>query len=255
MSTLIEKLGGDAFVSPSMQEVPVEANSLAAASVAELIAGKFGTVVFLTGVGASALLDVAESQNVREDFLTALRKTSVCVRGPKPAAVLKQWNVPIAVRAPEPNTWKDLVAAMDAAGLNLSGQNVAIQEYGVENAELADALAARGAETTSVSVYRWELPNDIRPLESAVRGIADGQFDILLITSAQQIRHAIEVAGRLEVGDQFAAGLTRTLVGSIGPTATETLSELGIRVDLEPGHPKMGPLVREAIEAWTRRGA
>jgi uroporphyrinogen-III synthase len=38
------------------------------------------------------------------------------------------------------------------------------------------------------------------------------------------------------------------VVASIGPTTSEELREQGIRIDLEPSHPKMGFLVREAAE-------
>ena len=40
----------------------------------------------------------------------------------------------------------------------------------------------------------------------------------------------------------------RTMVASIGPTTSEELREQGIRIDMEPSHPKMGFLVREAAE-------
>jgi uroporphyrinogen-III synthase len=44
------------------------------------------------------------------------------------------------------------------------------------------------------------------------------------------------------------AGLGRVVVASIGPTTSETLRAEGIAVDMEPSHPKMGFLVREAAE-------
>jgi uroporphyrinogen-III synthase len=38
------------------------------------------------------------------------------------------------------------------------------------------------------------------------------------------------------------------VVASIGPTTSEELRHEGIDIDLEPSHPKMGFLVREAAE-------
>jgi len=38
------------------------------------------------------------------------------------------------------------------------------------------------------------------------------------------------------------------MVASIGPSTSETLRSFGIQVDLEPTHPKMGILVKEAAE-------
>jgi uroporphyrinogen-III synthase len=38
------------------------------------------------------------------------------------------------------------------------------------------------------------------------------------------------------------------VIASIGPTTSEELRQQGISIDLEPSHPKMGFLVREAAE-------
>ena len=38
------------------------------------------------------------------------------------------------------------------------------------------------------------------------------------------------------------------MVASVGPTCSETLVDHGIAIDLEPVHPKMGPLVQETAQ-------
>ena len=50
------------------------------------------------------------------------------------------------------------------------------------------------------------------------------------------------------LGAAVHEALNRIVVASIGPTTSEELREQGIRIDLEPTHPKMGFLVREAAE-------
>ena len=40
--------------------------------------------------------------------------------------------------------------------------------------------------------------------------------------------------------------LARTMVASIGPSTSEELRRHGLTADLEPSHPKIGFLVREA---------
>ena len=85
----------------------------------------------------------------------ALRRAAIVARGPKPAAALNELGVPIAVAVPEPNTWKDLLRALDerATAIPLAGKRVAVQEYGAANEELLAALAQRGAHVTRVPVY------------------------------------------------------------------------------------------------------
>ena len=40
------------------------------------------------------------------------------------------------------------------------------------------------------------------------------------------------------------------VVGSVGPTTTETLRAHGLPVDVEPDHPKMGHLVAALAARW-----
>jgi uroporphyrinogen-III synthase len=47
---------------------------------------------------------------------------------------------------------------------------------------------------------------------------------------------------------ELRAAFRGVLVGSIGPSTSEALRHFGIHVDLEPSHPKMGFLVKEAAE-------
>ena len=60
--------------------------------------------------------------------------------------------------------------------------------------------------------------------------------------------HLARVARELGIEESALANLRRCQVYSIGPTTTEALEEFGIHPILEPSHPKMGFLVKEAAE-------
>lgn len=248
MRSLIERQGGVAFLAPSMQEIALDQNPAVFRFLEELTAGRIHIVIFLTGVGARGLLEVVESKIPRAEFFAQLARCTIVVRGPKPVAVLREWGVRIDHRAPEPNTWRELLGTLDAE-VPLAGKSVAVQEYGKPNEELYTALTSRNATVLPVPVYRWALPDDLAPLQTAVRKLIAGDFDLLLITSAQQIHHLLLVAEQLDLREACVAAAQKCLIGSIGPTATETLQELGLQVDIEPSHPKMGTLVKEALEA------
>ncbi len=256
MRSLIERNNGDATIAASLREVPLSNNVAVFEFLNQLLADKIDGVIFMTGVGARALLDVVETQVARAVFWEALQKCCLIVRGPKPTAVLREWGCRIDHRAPEPNTWRELLSVIDA-GVRFPGstspseirdRTFAIQEYGLPSQELYDALGARGATVRPVPVYRWELPEDIAPLESAIRATIVDQFDVMLFTSAQQIRNVLDVSERLGMREAFLAAANRLFVGSIGPTCSDALRESGLRVDLEPSHPHMGHLVRESLE-------
>ncbi len=253
LAKLISSYGGEPVVAPAMREVPLESNQETLAFAAALLAGEFDMVIFLTGVGARALLSVVETAYKREDYIAALQGVNVVARGPKPVAVLRELGVTPGVTVPEPNTWRELLAALDEAGasreeLRLRGARVAVQEYGVSNPELLSGLRERGADVTRVPVYQWALPDDRAPLQAAVKALADEEIDTVLFTTSVQVVHLFQMAAEMKLEDPMRRGLSRTIVASIGPTTSEELQRRGIRADLEPSHPKMGFLVKETAE-------
>ena len=250
MARLIENQGGTAISAPSMREVPLKENPAALAFADDLIAGKIDLVIFLTGVGTRILFSAMETRYPRQQLVEALSRLPIAVRGPKPAAVLREFSVPIAIVVPEPNTWRDILKVIDEhePPLALKGKQVAIQEYGVTNRELMEQFEARGASVTLVPVYQWALPEDIEPLRRAIMEIIEEKIDVLLVTSANQIHHLMQVASQNGLEDQVRQGFQSIVAASIGPIASEALREYGIEVDLEPLHPKMGQLVHETAE-------
>jgi uroporphyrinogen-III synthase len=249
MARLIEKRGGIPFVAPSMREAPLEDNAEAFTFAERLFAGGFDMVVFLTGVGTRLLDRTLASRYGPERFRDALRNVTLAARGPKPVAALREMQLPVAVTAPEPNTWKELLAALEGR----PERRIAVQEYGRSNAGLLDALRARGAEVVPVRVYGWQLPEETGPLVEAARRLAAGQADVALFTTSVQVVHLFRVTelARIDRG-AVEEGLARAVVGSIGPTTSETLEEYGVKPDFEPSHPRMGLLVQETAARAAR---
>ena len=237
VAELIRKQGGDPFVAPSMREVPLAENDAIFQFANRLAAGEFDMMMLLTGVGTRQL-----SRVLGERFTDGLRKVAIAARGPKPVAALRELGLTPAVVAPEPNTWRELLAVTEGR----PERRIALQEYGRSNPELIDALRGRGAEVTPVRVYQYGLPDDVGPLREAARRLAAGEFDVALFTTATQIDHLAQVAREQGIEEAAINALRRCRVGSIGPTTSEALEEFGIHPTFEPSHPKMGLLVREA---------
>ncbi|HSS98808.1 MAG TPA: uroporphyrinogen-III synthase [Terriglobales bacterium] len=250
MGQLIVNNGGRPVIAPSMREVPQGPNEDELKFAAELQQGKYGAVIFLTGVGTRHLAQAIESVCSREQLVAALSRTKVVARGPKPVAVLREFGVAVTVTAPEPNTSKELLQALDdnRDKVPLSGQLVAIQEYGVPSTELYAELEKRGAKVFPVHVYKWEPPEDTTPLRDAISALSRGDIDVVMFTSSVQIHHLFQFAEEMKLREQLSKGLQGAVIASIGPTTSGTLRDFGINVDMEPSHPKMGFLVKEAAE-------
>jgi uroporphyrinogen-III synthase len=247
MAQLIEKNGGHPFIAPSTQEVATGPNAEVLNFTSALLEGRFDAVIFLTGVGTRILSQQAQAVCSCEHFVAALSSTSVIARGPKPAGALRELGVPITLTVPEPNTWREILQTLDQNSnlVPLRDRRVAVQEYGVSSPELLSGLGERGAEVFPVRVYQWALPNDVAPIEAAVRALIHYEIDVVLFTASVQLQHLLQIADRMNLRPKVIAALAQTVVGSIGPVTSSELRAHGIAVDVEPVHPKMGFLVRE----------
>ncbi len=243
IADLISRQGGTPISAPAVREVPLAENPEALKFARELLAGRIDMIVLLTGVGIRALLAAIEGAYPRAEILAALSRIPTIVRGSKSQTVLRELGVPITLAVPEPNTWREILIAIDDAAIPLQGRRVAVQEYGRSNPELVTGLAARGASVMRVSVYRWALPEDCGPLRRAIKAITLREVDLVLFTTAVQVDHLLQVAAEEGLEESLRAGLRDAVVASIGPTCSRALREHGLVVDLEPEHPKMGPLI------------
>lgn len=250
-SILIERTGGICVKAPSLREIPLENNETAFEFAEKLNEAQYDIVIFLTGVGCKLLSQAIETKIPAETWLASLSKTVVVARGPKPLVVLRGWGVTVDIQIPEPNTWRDIVEALDK-NCPVEGKSIAIQEYGQSNLDLIEALIQRGARAVqSVPVYRWALPEDLEPLRSSIVQMIEGRIGALVVTSAQQIRHLFQVAEQHQLAQDLLKVLNeKVIVASVGPIATETLVEYGIVPDIEPVHPKLGPLIQSLAKEW-----
>ncbi|HUA58530.1 MAG TPA: uroporphyrinogen-III synthase [Verrucomicrobiae bacterium] len=243
MAELIRKQDGDPVVAPAMREVPLD-DSGVLEFAQRLFAGEFDMMLLLTGVGTRQLNRAIAEHFSSTAFADALARLTIAVRGPKPVAALRELGLTPAIVAPEPNTWRELLAAVDGR----PERRIAVQEYGRPNLELLDGLRRRGVEVTSVRIYRYGLPENSAPLREAARRLAAGEIPIALFTTAAQIENLAAVARDEGIENEVLQALRRSRVMSIGPSTTEALQEFGVKAEFEPSHPKMGLLVREAAE-------
>ena len=239
---MVARFGGVPSISPSLREVAPAKNPDAIDFAARLMTGQIDVVIHLTGVGVRLLMDQLDRQVDRKRFLEALSDVVTIARGPKPTAALRELGITPTHRTPEPNTWREVLAVVDR-DLPITNHSVELIEYGQPNASLLAGLEARGATVHCLKVYRWELPEDIGPLEENIRAIAAGRIDVALFTSSPQATHMLQVAERMGLAERLRGELARAVVASIGPDTSETLRQLGLPVDLESKHSGMGQLI------------
>ncbi|MBS0184244.1 MAG: uroporphyrinogen-III synthase [Nitrospira sp.] len=247
ITRLIERYGGKPLVAPALREIPLEGNPAAHEFGARLMAGRVDLLILLTGIGTTILFDLLKTHYAWSSIVAVLKDTAIIARGPKPVAALKAVGLQATVTVPEPDTWVDLVSALDQYR-SIKGLRVALQEYGVSNPDLLQALEQRGAEVFPVPIYKWALPEDLSQMRHALDEVIAGLVQVVLITNAAQVDHVMQVLEEDGKVQAFQTALKKVVVASIGPTASERLRHFDWPVDFEPSHPKMGVLVKELSE-------
>jgi uroporphyrinogen-III synthase len=245
-ANLVRKHGGDPWLAPSLVEAELTLGEEIREFVRLLRAGQVDVLCVLTGVGQRKLVELLRPLLPRDELVALLSRIVVAARGSKSVLALRELGLRPQVIAPEPHTWQELLEALQSY-LPLAGKCVALQQYGAPHERLTQGLTGAGARVLQLPVYRWQLPADCAPLSRVVRGICNGDIDVILFTAGPQAGALLEIARREGVEASLRQALARVAIGSVGPSCTETLSGLGFEPDFEPEHGKMGQLVREAV--------
>jgi uroporphyrinogen-III synthase len=242
LARLVEKHGGEAVCVPAVRESRELDPGTAGRLIASLAAGEHDIAVFMTGVAVSMLFEAAEELGRRPELVAGLRRVTTVCRGPKPTAALRGFGVLPTIIAKEAFTSAEVIDAF--ADIELRGQRVLLFHYGERSDALAETLVARQAVVDEQWLYRWHLPEDVSGLERLVKSIVGGSIDALAVTCQIQFRHLYQVAQRLGLERDLVRSLDgRVVVAAVGPTCTAILRVHGVRAQVVPEHPKMGPLI------------
>lgn len=232
----VEKLlEGNSFTvqsAPLIKEVALELNDKILDFYHQLKNQEFDALILLTGVATRSFIKTLSQKFEREEILQTLAKQQIIVRGPKPEKVCQIFKLPILYKVPKPNTWREIVASLKTRHL-ISGKKIAILHYGKINEEFTQDLTNEGAKYESLLVYRWELPDDLEPVKSAIKKILAGKTNGLIFTSAQQVVHLFELVKQQNCELEFRRALLSTVVFSIGPICSERLIKYQVDVDCE----------------------
>ncbi|MBI2174987.1 MAG: uroporphyrinogen-III synthase [Candidatus Omnitrophica bacterium] len=248
MRQLLIRFGAKPLVAPSMQEIPLSDQTAIWDFGRRLMESTLDILILLTGVGTRFMMKTLESRYPKEALVQAMRRLTLVARGPKPIIALREIDLSPTITVPEPNTWRDILNTLDTQ-CPVKNKRLAVQEYGNSNPALLEALRQRGAaEVLVVGVYRWALPDDIKPLQEAIESVCEGRADVLLFTSAHQIENVLEVARQMGREEAFRLGVRRCVMASVGPVCSASLRDLGFAVDIEPPHPKTGSLLSVASQ-------
>ncbi len=241
LADLVRKYGGTPFSAPALAEIPDIDFTLITSLINDWQENAPEVFIFQTGVGVKALFSATDTLGLTDQFKQILESSIVVVRGIKPSSALRPYKVRIDATAGDPFTTTEVLTELDK--YMIKGKRVAVQRYGDTNFELQQALEARDAVVTEIATYRWSLPADTQPLVDLMDALDVGKVDMVCFTSASQVYNFFTVAESLGRHQALQAALNKSMVASIGPVCTVALNKFGIKVDVEPQPPKLGPFI------------
>ena len=252
-SALLERFGASVYACPLLEERPVENREELEKFVRQAAASNLDVMIFLTGVGARFLVSAAESIGLKNEFLQALNKMTIVVRGPKPVAALRQFGVHVDVIPNNPTT-EGVIEALRDQGLQ--GRRVGVQLYGTPNPQLVSALEAKGANVTPVQVYAYGAAADSSAVNALITKLLNGEAKVIAFTTATQVGMLFDFARQLGHSEALRTALRNNVViASVGEITSRALGEQGLVPKIVPKQPKMGTLAQAVADYFMERKA
>ena len=245
LAELVARLGGTSICAPAVREVTIDTDT--APLLARIVAGQYAIVTVLTAAAFTTLCEEADKHGCLDEVRSALQRTIIACRGPKPQLALRKQGLSAGVVTQPPHTSGELLDAL--TGTPLDGRSMLLLHYGERNEQFGRALLERGALIDDACLYEWKLPEDIEPIEAVVRAVVSDELDALLFTSQIQCRHLLQVADGMGVRAELIQALRRDIVvAAIGPVCAAALREAGVVPDVMPDLPNSPSLVRAVAD-------
>ena len=115
---------------------------------------------------------------------------------------------------------------------SLAGRRVVVTRSAEQAGEMEALLRDRGAEPLAYPCIAIAAPADTGPLDGALRDLAAGRFDWLVLTSSNAVTVLAERLHILAIDSLSASGAAVAVIGSATAQAVER--DLGLPVDLFP---------------------
>lgn len=251
--TYLSQRGAIVRHAPAIHMIPIIEDSVVRGATEQLLAEPADIAVLTTAAGVRWWLQACEDWGMEEQVLAHLGTIPIFSRGPKTTGAIRAAGLrELASAASEASP--ELLEMLLAHGV--AGKTVCVQVQGAGSgwnpmAVLLDGLRDAGATVIEIQVYRWELPDDLTPLDALVRSIAAREVDAVTFTAAPAVIAVLERAAHLGLTDQFRAALDGPVAAlCVGPVTAAPLAGAGIRYT-SPERMRLGALLKHAVSELT----
>ena len=167
-------------------------------------------------------------------------QAKICAIGPATADAVGSLHLKVDLM-PEQYVAESVLAAF--APQDLDGKRILLPRAAVARDVIPVELEKRGASIDVVAAYQTVLPDSSRVLAERIFA-RDERPDWITFTSSSTVRNFAELCPPEQ--------LRGVRLASIGPVTSQTLRELGLRVDAEAGEYTVAGLVESIVEPLSR---
>jgi uroporphyrinogen-III synthase len=238
--------GADVLHAPTLRMAHQSDDAAVLADTQRMIAARPEVLLATTSYGIRRWFEVADAAGVGEALLTALRDTTVLVRGPKARGGIRAAGLDDRGMS-ERETTASLIDMVLATVPDPT--TVAVQLHGYTDETQLDRLRAAGHTVLTVAPYRWLTPDttDVR-VERLIEAIVTGALDAVTFTSAPAADALLSTAEALGRGGELIDGLrNRMIVAAVGTVTAAPLVAAGVPA-VWPERFRMGALIRLVCE-------
>ncbi len=253
-ASLFERRGARVLLGQAIRTLPLGDDEGLRAATEAVIRARPEVLIANTGLGIRSWFGAAESWDLGEDLLDALRATRIYARGPKAAGAVHALGLGVLARA----TTERMSECVDLVLADLSaGDTIVVQRDGGPTRPPLDALERAGALVLEVPVYRWHPNDDPKPALRLAEGIIAGRVHAVTFTSSPAVTTWLDLVRLEAMEDRVLSALAsgRVVVGCVGPACAEVAATAGIAEGamVVPGSSRLGPLVRAVADRLTEQ--
>lgn len=232
LANLFERRGATLLRCPLVSIVDSPDSEIIEIWLKDFIASPPGLFIVLTGEGINRLAGFAERAGILEAWSSALSKTHILARGPKPNRALKLLRLQASELAIEPTT-DGIIKSLD--NKKLSQLKVSVQLYGQDpNKKLQDYLQSRELEYDTVAPYIYASDIDTEKVIALIEELSNKNVDVICFTSKAQYFRLELVAKQSGLWALLHQGLLQTKIVAVGPVVADQLISSGYEIAAMP---------------------
>jgi uroporphyrinogen-III synthase len=253
-ASMFERRGATVVHGPAIRTLPLGDDEGLRSATVRVIDERPEVLIANTGLGIRSWFGAAESWDLGDELLDALRRTRIYARGPKAAGAVHSLGLDVVARA----TTERLRECVDLVLADLEpGERIVVQRDGGPSSPALMSLRDAGADVLEVPVYRWEPSDDPRLTVRLAEGVIAGRIHAVTFTSAPAVTTwmALTAAAGLAGALRTSISAGGVVIGCVGPACADAAEAEGLGDGdvVVPRTSRLGPLVRAVAERLVER--